>query len=472
MKHRKKKELILAAVLLVILSGCTTKKIFVNPEDTYKLVAYRENEIEDDAYYVKDGANFYELYLPLGTVSSATTKQSDERLFWINEDASLIPTLYQDELIAYQSSDSMLKKIKLERFKDLGWSIGLYNGEIDEEGLLCYDISKDIVRDSNAYTVFKDAFSENLRIISINGEPISKAMIDTSGTIKGLTEGDVCELEFYLGTKYGNITVEVDVNYLQSYEIHGIDKAYTTKNGYLAIYMDESLKSGFYYLNGYGLFKYYAFEKGENKLDEVDMNVSFYTIESERLASYAQQYFFNVEKRQDKVGVYISYDNTGYELEEIKCIMTAPNGTEYVMINNEGVSQLELSEAMPGKWIINVIPKELAVNDIKVESIERDNAAFAEEEMFIISEPKTDITFYAEYDGDGKAWGVVENENGESQVLTVNEKKRILSTNYNYLPAGTYTVTIYHYNDTTISDISYTLGDIEYEEVINMELVP
>ena len=108
----------MAAMLLVtagMLSGCGSKKIFVNKNDAYTLVPYTDKELENEIYYIKSGADFYETYLPEGTAGNVSNTQADNRVFWLKEDESLIPVLYKNEVIAYQSEKTSLTDIVLER---------------------------------------------------------------------------------------------------------------------------------------------------------------------------------------------------------------------------------------------------------------------------------------------------------------------------------------------------------------------
>ena len=79
------------------------------------------------------------------------------------------------------------------------------------------------------------------------------------------------------------------------------------------------------------------------------------------------------------------------------------------------------------------------------------------------------IQFYAQYEGEGDVWGIVENESGESQELDVDTQNHELTTTYSYLAAGTYTMTIYHYKDTKIGEMGYQVDtDNEEHEIITI----
>lgn len=89
--------------------------------------------------------------MPDGTASGTVEKPSESRLLWMNEDEGLVPTLYKKEVVAFPSEKSEEKDSKLERFKDIGWSLGMYGGYIDDDGYICYTLNKNIIKESDAY---------------------------------------------------------------------------------------------------------------------------------------------------------------------------------------------------------------------------------------------------------------------------------------------------------------------------------
>lgn len=471
-KNKNQNMLMMAGLFLcsaIVLSGCDTKKIFVNKEDAYKLVDLTDKELINDTYYVKTGADFNAVYLPDGTAQSITTVQSDNRLLWTMQDESLIPILYQNEIIAYQSEDTELDNITIERFKDIGYSFGLYGGVMSTDGYIDYNLTSQLIENSSAYDQLFGAPSQNIRIAYINDEPVTKDMLDSSGTIAGLEENGVYEIGFYSGTKYMTATMNADTHFFQSYEITQIDKANTTKNGYLAISMTKDAKSGYYMINGSGIYKYYAFEKNTQNIADVDMNEPYYKTEDEKIAAYSQQYMVSVQTKTTNVAFNMEYDTEEYQDDEITCILVSPDGTTYSMVPQNGIASIELAEVMAGRWTINVSPKDLIIKDIKAESTAATADASTETKSFYIGEDDENIQFYANYEGDGDVWGIVENENGETQELVVNANDHVLTTTYSYLAAGTYTVTIYHYKDTKIGEIGYQVDtDNEEHEIITI----
>lgn len=461
-KSKVKKNMLVTMFCLgfVTLVGCEKKQIFINENDKYVLKDYEDTDLIVDTYYVKDASKFYETYLPNGA----------EDVFWMQKDHSLIPTLYKNEVIAYASENTELKEISLERYEYLGYSFGIYGCEIDEDGYICFSLEKSIVDKSSAKDELWDAKSTNIRIVAIDDIPVTKEMLSDEGVIIGLEKDKEYTLTIYSGTYYGNVAIKADTQFLEPYETYQIEKAETTKNGYLSISMPDGLKTGYYCINDNSFLKYYDFSKGEKDLSDIDMNEAFYQTEAERIASYSQQYVVSVNEKTLDVGFRISYESGQYEDEEIICYLTSPAGIAYEMPASMGTAYVELAEVISGRWTINVLPKDLEIIDIETISTKKADETVNDEYNYIFETDEENIQFYVSYEGDGDIWGTVSSADGKSQSFELDSKEKKLTTTYTYLPAGSYTVTIYHYADTSIKEVGHKKDeDNENVEVIIIE---
>ena len=92
-KALKNKRFFLYITILVTLfiSGCEKKQIFVNPKDYYNLKPLKEEELENDTYYIKDGTKFYKSYFPENGVS--LNAEDRQKIYWFEENKELIPSL-------------------------------------------------------------------------------------------------------------------------------------------------------------------------------------------------------------------------------------------------------------------------------------------------------------------------------------------------------------------------------------------
>ena len=58
----KRLNLVLSVTALIcamMFSGCSKKDLFVNKDDVYKVTAVEQKDLENETYYVKEGAYFY-----------------------------------------------------------------------------------------------------------------------------------------------------------------------------------------------------------------------------------------------------------------------------------------------------------------------------------------------------------------------------------------------------------------------------
>lgn len=466
--HMKKRRLALLVVILCTLTtGCSKKQIFVKYEDQYKLQTVSDKELKNDVYYVKEGADFYETYMPEGTASGTVEKPTESRLLWMNEDESLVPTLYQNEFVAFPSEKTNEgKNTKLERFKDIGWSFGMYGGYMDDDGYLCYTLNKNIISESDADEKLSQKKSKEIRIVSINDEPVSEKTINDAGVIVGLEKNGQYSVGYYVGTYYGTAVIEADRKFYQSYEILQSGKVTDTKNGYIAIYMLPDLKNGWYCINGKGLFKYYDYKKGDADDAEQKMDEPYYETLTEKRGVYSQQYMVSVEKNTENVRFSVQYNTDVYSDKDVSAVLISPDNKEYGMTAEDGEAYTEIDEVMAGRWEISITPQDLEILNVSADSSSPTSDTMCEEKEFVLDEDDANIQFYVSYEGDGSLWGSVENQNGETRILDVDAGNHKLATTYAYIPAGTYKVSVYHYTDTKITDIGYGLDGNNMEEEI------
>lgn len=467
MKHNYiNKGIIIALLLSILLSvtGCDEVQIFKKKVRDDILVPLTDKEIENDKFYIKEGSKFYETYIPNGGNTSNEAQDLDERrAACVCKMETKIPSLYQNELIAYASDKKILNDITLERYKNLGYSIGCSEGKLTDDGYLQYDRRKNIIEKSSLNNVLKNANSDIIRIASINGQTLSQENIDVStGTIIGLEKYKDYKIGYYAGTKYCEDIVNADTMILKAYELYVYDKSdiQDTPNGYVCYALDEDMENGFYRVNDGGVFKYYNHLRGEN--DDVDMNVSHYSDEMSKIAAYSRQYTVTVPQRVKDMKINATYVNVAEQFSEesIKGYVFAPDKTQYEMTKKDGVLSLNLSEASPGEWTVNIIPKSLEISDMNVESSKAEETPTLYEKEFEFPEGGSEnIVFQTRYTKkaeENQIYGVILSPDGRSYELELWDEKDETSSDYNkkiyyigyslpYAQEGKYIMRIYYH---------------------------
>ena len=450
----------------LLLTGCS-KQIFREKVDPYEKVGVEDSELVYDTYYIKEGSKFYKSYLPGGNSSSIASSVDPKKIFWVNKDYALLPEYYKGEMLAYASNDNYMDDVVLERYKDCGYSLGFYGGTFDTDGYFCVDTENTLIAGSDAETKLSEQASPVIRIVSINGKKITEDMVSSAGTIKGLEKNKKYKVEFYVGTNFTSADIDADRRILQMYELYNISDATITKNGYYSISLPEDMKSGYYLVNGAGMFKYYDFERGDGDVSKAEMNDAYYDSVESQMEACSQKYMLSVPVKTNNVKFNIEYATDKYKDSEIYATLKSPDGKSYDLTPENGTMSVEIAEVIAGKWAVNVTPKDLEIKTITPEATSPSSDTVCDTYAFDITEDMSNIQFKATFIGKGDIWGIVQNDDtGESKDLVLSKTKDELNVTYDYLGAGNYTVYIYHYADTAVEDVNY--GSNEENEVTNI----
>lgn len=462
-----KKKLIFLTVLTMalatLLSGCRDIQIFEKVEEMEK-VQLTEDQIAQNVYYVKEGTRFTKVYMPQGNATSRTTKINTGRIVYFYDDEFMMPEHYKGELIAYASAEANLSSMTLERFEDIGYSFGIYGGSVQEDGYYHFSVEDDTIEGSEARTLFSKTASDEIRIVTVGGIDVSKLVDEGSGIILKLEQDQPYIVEFYAGTYFYRASFVADTHFMRAFEVYNFDSEYIsdTTHGYMCFNTPESLKSGYYNVNGTGLMVYHAHVKGE-AVENEDMNEGYYANIGEVIASYSQQYSINVPQATKDMIIEVVYGNITEAIDqniEVGGYLQAPDGTGYDMEVNESKRTMTITLAMAqaGEWTLNISPKSLEVIEINVIGDETFEDTTLYEQEFVVAEDAQYQMFYADITGDldAKIQASVVGEDGVTYNFLIGTykdadgfKRNYIYVKIPYLKAGTYTVKIYYYKSTT-----------------------
>lgn len=259
----KRLNLVLSVTALIcamMFSGCSKKDLFVNKDDVYKVTAVEQKDLENETYYVKEGAYFYLPY----------KAKENNKIISLTKDFDMIPSAYSTSIIAIPSVKSEIDSQELKRYKYIGYSFGMYGGTYNSDGYISFPQSN-LVKDSAAYNLFYTAKSNEIRLVSINGTPVTESMVSDYGVVTNLEENGVYQIAYYVGSAYKEANLTADNIMLEYLESYTTDPATDTKNGYMSISLPQGIPSGYYSIDD-GLFKYYDYEKGTGDDASCDMN--------------------------------------------------------------------------------------------------------------------------------------------------------------------------------------------------------
>jgi len=470
-------KIILFFLVLVLvtplLTGCTN--IIERKKNKYAQVQLTKDELKDDVYYIKNGTEFVKVYEAHTYNTTSTESGRNKKTVFLGLDFKTVPTLYKGEIIALATKNTTFNKVEVVRYETIGYTLGMFGMKKNEDtGTLDLSTDQNLAEDSNAYkTLMKKTYSSSLQLVSINNQPISENMINDTGIFSCLEENGIYTLKYYSGTKLTSTQLQADMFALQEYEYYEICEAENTSNGYFALSLPDDAKSGYYYIEGAGMFKYIADKKGTNELD-ISMNDPYYSDEYSAEDAYAQKYSVEFDVRMANVTINLNYDSHSInDIEAITGKAISPDGTEYDLDIDYSKSLITVSllEAMAGKWNIYIQPKDISITKANIVSSANQQEITQETYNFSFDEAQDNTQFVVKYktsvDSTDKApeiYALLVLPDGTTQELKHNTKNKTLYSNVPYINGGSYVLKVYHYTDAEIDTVTTEIGDLSYDE--------
>ncbi len=278
---------ILAYTLLFCVTGCGKRKAKNQEEDKDKnKVEAIENmdELKDGRFYVYKGKKYYPVYMKNSSFETSddniNTSQNDNRTLYFNDDWENIPTLYEGDSLIYYTAENLNETFVIERFEDFGYSVGLSNLERLESGRYAFSTVKEdkdsssgknpyINPNSNASQLFEIEQTQVI-IDNIGGAQLRSGNISRGGVIIGLEKDKYYDTDVYTGSIMKKYDLKADTRMLTSMEIYSITDYTFLRSKILKINLPEYFNSGYYMVNGQGIFRYVA---GKEYTDKTDFNI-------------------------------------------------------------------------------------------------------------------------------------------------------------------------------------------------------
>ena len=469
----------LCLTMIMGLTGCDIQ-IFEDKDAKGKAKEYKKEDLLRNVYYIKEGTCFYEAYKC--DTSSNGSDLDNTKCCWLTDDEAMVPTYYEDGLIARTTADKIEdESVVMERYEDCGYSIGMHGAKF-ENGYITFQKSNAVIKKTSLEENLKDANSSNIMIESINGVSVSENMLNEAGIITGLEQGNDYIIAYYAGSFYGEMTITADVHFFQCFEAYKLDEFNMTKNGYISLNVPKDLKTGYYRLDGEGFFRYIAAKRGEVDLVSTDYNEPYYESEEDQMAVFSQQYVFQLDRITENMSVKADFspDSVMNASGEVKMMVTSPDKKRMTVTayKDDGSISCDIKESTPGEWIVNISPQSMTVNNIEVISNENSTEATKEELDLVIDKDMTGVVVTLEYEGEGiitaqildpatnKSYDMIE----DTTLSGSSHQYHGLLYNFPYLAQGNYKVSVYHYPDTKVHDLSYHLSeDVKDIEIIEIE---
>ena len=186
------------------------------------------------------------------------------RSIWIDSGTDgLIPTVTSSDKLIYVSKTEVPESIIFERFADFGYTIGVSNMIQDAGGHYYIEYA---VSDEEDYKYYLDLTSDASQLTDLEvvtklyldkvGEvKVDEESVSDGGTVLGLTKDKQYVCEFYTGTFYQDFLLTANIHSFGSMErfvSYDYEFMHSTS---IVIEIPEYFTSGYYFINGVGLFR-------------------------------------------------------------------------------------------------------------------------------------------------------------------------------------------------------------------------
>ena len=271
--RRKLTKIAFFLLFLPFLQGCTDASASVSrtrPDGT-PMTEYQvyENSIADGVFYVRHSDSvcepvyFGEATFDKGSISATS---NDKRVLWFASDYERIPTLYKGESLIYYTKGLLNESFNYERFEDFGYSIGLRGLEETDSGRykVYTDPAKKCSYPGSDADKILEIQNKTVIIDSIGNVPMrvndkegsNEQSVTRCGSVAHLSNGEKYSVKVYEGTVEHDYIMTANIRIMAS--MSGVESADYSfiDNNKISLKLPESFHSGYYLINGAGLFRY------------------------------------------------------------------------------------------------------------------------------------------------------------------------------------------------------------------------
>ena len=337
MKNKIIKGIAIVMAGVMLFAGCGKKEETPSIPNGPETVA-AEN-LQAGSYYIKSGEEYYKI--PSGR--NNFDSDNNQKTIWFKDDDLLVPTMYSDDSLIYVAENELSAGFQWYRFTDDGYTVGIKDFALNDDGMVTLAVNENsFYPGSTAYqTVFPkndDSLIDSGTTVilnDVNGTTVSAGQLSKGGTIKGLSKNAGYTVDLFAGTKGIPLAVNADVHAYSSFETYESSEQTLSGAGYAVISVPEALRSGFYSVNGCGLFRYVDNPRSEG-IGNTDFNKPYYytdtdgntitldDIEAEQAAENGESQI--AEEDGDTYHFTMTFDNTQEDLT-VKIEYTEPETT-------------------------------------------------------------------------------------------------------------------------------------------------
>ncbi len=206
------------------------------------------------------------------------------RFAWVKDDLdeNVIPTMYAGDKFIYRSKDIVMETFSLERFSDEGYTIGVAGLVASISGNYMFTTEKGYAEPDSDTVNLDQLGASEIYIVSVGSERVSDANVSETGFITGLEKDKNYQCDVRTGTESILAAFRANIHIFVSMEQYMIAKFYFSHPLYIEIAFEENMPSGYYSINGSGLFRYISESDlpREEKMRAQDYNIPFFISDS------------------------------------------------------------------------------------------------------------------------------------------------------------------------------------------------
>lgn len=286
-KNLTKKAIITAMACILLLTGCGSSSSASpsSSSNTTETATSYASILKDGVYYVRSQADMSctPVYFGKATFEPDTVPNSSnpEHVMWFKDDFDAIPTLYSGDSLIYYTEGELDEKMVFERFEDYGYTVGLCGLERLKSGR--YKISTDVkdkctYPDGDTDEIIKytngEIILDYVNTLAIRADVENKdnpdPYLSASGTLIMLAKDKYYPFYLYEGTIEHECTFQACVRAMGSMDLTTSYDYEFTHDGIIEIKIPEWFNTGYYVINGTGMFRYV---KGSHWDEDTNFNI-------------------------------------------------------------------------------------------------------------------------------------------------------------------------------------------------------
>lgn len=371
MKINKAKRVLSGLLVSVIgmsmLTGCAglEEKTTEKEEQTFDIKKVVKG-LDDGGYYVVHNNVPKKIYFGNATYDEGSTTTSvdpdaeTDRAMWYTEDYKKIPTMYDGDVLIYYSTEELAEEFNFERYEDLGKTVGVSGLKKTKSGRYKFEVSEDskFVYPNHDTSKLLNFSQDSVILDEIGGQPIREDNISRCGSIYGLPADKTFKCKVYGGTEVTNMNFKSDVRVFASYQDY-VSNDYTfLSTNIIKVNIPEWFNTGYYCLDGEGMFRYVIGDKYDKKTDFNVLNNNPEENENDENSGEQKNEAFFIASNElgnKTLTVTLGVAPEGTTPTTATMTVTDPNGKEFTATEGaEGSIVLNYDASAVGEYTVTI----------------------------------------------------------------------------------------------------------------------